>query len=71
MTRKPLCIRSLCFLLALLLLCPMILPGLPARAASYNADKALAYAKAHWNDGRGCAPSLWPGAPSQAAPTSR
>ena len=53
MTRKPLCIRSLCFLLALLLLCPMILPGLPAQAASYNADKALAYAKAHWNDGQG------------------
>ena len=53
MTRKPLCIRFLCFLLTLLLLCPMILPGLPARAASYSAEKALAYAKAHWNDGQG------------------
>lgn len=71
MTRKPLCIRSLCFLLALLLLCPMILPGIPARAASYNADKALAYAKPTGMTDRGCAPSLWPGAPSQAAPISR
>ena len=53
MTRKPLCIRFLCFLLTLLMLCPMILPGLPARAASYSAEKALAYAKAHWNDGQG------------------
>lgn len=53
MTRKPLCIRFLCFLLTLLLLCPMILPGLPARAASYSVEKALAYAKAHWNDGQG------------------
>lgn len=45
--------RRLLALVLALVLCLGVIPVSASAASSYNAGKALEYAKAHWNDGKG------------------
>ncbi|MCQ2471799.1 MAG: RICIN domain-containing protein [Clostridia bacterium] len=45
--------RVLAFILTLTMLLSISVMGATAASTSYNPDKALSYAKSHWNDGKG------------------